>query len=85
MQLVANDPRGGTAELMTMIPFSSPVLMPMRYLLGGASPIQLVLSMAILAASTAGVAVLAARIYRVGILMYGKRPSLRELIRWLRY
>jgi len=85
MQLVANDPRGGTAELMTMIPFSSPVLMPMRYLLGGASPMQLLLSMAILAAATAGVAVLAARIYRVGILMYGKRPSLRELVRWLRY
>lgn len=85
MQLVANDPRGGTAELMTMIPFSSPVLMPMRFLLGGASAVQVVASIAILAASTAGVAILAARIYRVGILMYGKRPSLRELLRWLRY
>jgi len=85
MQLVANDPRGSTAELMTMLPFSSPILMPMRYLLGGASGLQLVLSLAILAASTAGVVTLAARIYRVGILMYGKRPSLRELLRWLRY
>jgi ABC-2 type transport system permease protein len=85
MQLVANDPRGGTAELMTMLPFSSPILMPMRFLLGGASGLQLALSLAILAASTAGVVVVAARIYRVGILMYGKRPSLRELARWLRY
>jgi ABC-2 type transport system permease protein len=85
MQLVANDPRGPTAELMTMLPFSSPILMPMRYLLGGASVTQLLLSIAILAASTAVVAIVAARIYRVGILMYGKRPSLRELLRWLRY
>jgi ABC-2 type transport system permease protein len=85
MQLVANDPRGSTAELMTMLPFSSPILMPMRYLLGGASGLQLMMSIAILAASTAGVAIIAARIYRVGILMYGKRPSLRELARWLRY
>jgi ABC-2 type transport system permease protein len=85
MQLVANDPRGGTAELMTMLPFSSPILMPMRFLLGGASLAQLLLSLAILVASTAIVVVLAARIYRVGILMYGKRPTLRELARWLRY
>jgi ABC-2 type transport system permease protein len=85
MQLVANDPRGSTAELMTMLPFSSPILMPMRYLLGGASVLQLVLSLAILIASTAIVVAIAARIYRVGILMYGKRPSLRELARWLRY
>ena len=85
MSLVANDPRGSAAEILTLIPFSSPVLMPMRFLLGGASGLQLVLSLAILAASTAAVAVLAARIYRVGILMYGKRPSLRELARWLRY
>lgn len=85
MQLVANDPRGGTAELMTLLPFSSPVLMPMRYLLGGASVAQLFLSLAILAGSTALVIAAAARIYRVGILMYGKRPSVRELVRWLRY
>jgi ABC-2 type transport system permease protein len=85
MQLVANDPRGGTAELMTMLPFSSPILMPMRYLLGGASGLQVAMSLAILLASTAGVVFLAARVYRTGILMYGKRPTMRELLRWLRY
>ena len=85
MSLVANDPRGTTAEVLTMVPFSSPVLMPMRFLLGGASALQVALSIAILTASTAVVAAMAARIYRVGILMYGKRPSLRELVRWLRY
>jgi ABC-2 type transport system permease protein len=83
-QLIANDPRGGAAELLTLIPFSSPVLMPMRYLLGGASPTDVAISVAVLAAALAGVVWVAARIYRIGILMYGKRPSLRELARWVR-
>jgi ABC-2 type transport system permease protein len=85
VQLVANDPRGPVAEVLTLVPFSSAVLMPMRWSLGGASLVSLFASIAILAVSTYLVARLAARIYRVGILMYGKRPSLRELVRWLRY
>jgi len=84
-QLVANDPRGGAAQILTMVPFSSPVLMPMRYLLGGATPAELTLSLAILIVSTAVSVVAAGRIYRVGILMVGKRPSLAELARWIRY
>lgn len=84
VQLVANDPRGAVSEALTQIPFSSPILMPMRYLLDAASPGQIGLSIGILAASTAAAVLLAGRIYRVGILSYGKRPSLRELGRWLR-
>jgi ABC-2 type transport system permease protein len=84
LNVIAGDPRGSTAEILTMIPFFSPVLMPMRYLLGGAALPQLLLSIGLLAASTVLAAFAAARIYRVGILMYGKRPSLRELGRWLR-
>ena len=83
--VITNDPRGLGAQILTTIPFSSPILMPMRYLLGGATPAQLALSLGILALSMAGVVWLAARIYRVGILMYGKRPTLRELARWVRY
>jgi ABC-2 type transport system permease protein len=83
-QLVANDPRGTAAEVLTLIPFASPVLMPMRWLLGGASPLDLALSLATLVAAIAGAVWLAARIYRIGILSYGKRPSLRELARWIR-
>ena len=59
--------------------------MPMRWLLGGATTGELVASVVVLALSTWVVALVAARIYRVGILMYGKRPSLRELWRWVRY
>ena len=85
MQLVANDPRGSTAAIMTLVPFSSPILMPMRYLLGGATLVDVVVSAAILFGSTYLVVRAAAKIYRVGILLYGKRPNVKELIRWLRY
>jgi ABC-2 type transport system permease protein len=70
---------------MTTLPFWSALLMPMRYLLGGASLGEVAISLAILVVSTALVARAAAKIYRVGVLMYGKRPGLQELIRWLRY
>lgn len=82
---VTNDPRGQTATVMTMVPFWSPMLMPMRYFLGGANLAQVGISLGILLVSTVLVARAAAKIYRVGILMYGKRPTIRELIRWLRY
>jgi ABC-2 type transport system permease protein len=85
VSLVANNPRGMMAQVMTNVPFSSPILMPMRYLLGGATLLQVLVSAVILIISTLIVIRLAAKIYRVGILMYGKRPSLGELLRWLRY
>jgi ABC-2 type transport system permease protein len=82
---VSGDPRGVTATIMTMIPFWSPLLMPMRYVLGGATPVDIVISLAILGVSTVLIARAAAKIYRIGVLMYGKRPSAQELLRWLRY
>jgi ABC-2 type transport system permease protein len=82
---VTNEPRGTVAQVMTMVPFWSPMLMPVRYFLGGATLGQVGLSLAILGISTVIVSRIAAKIYRVGILMYGKRPSLAELIRWIRY
>jgi ABC-2 type transport system permease protein len=85
MTVVSSDPRGATATFVTMLPCWSPLLMPMRFLLGGAGVGEALLSLAILVASTALVARAAAKIYRVGVLMYGKRPGLGELVRWLRY
>jgi ABC-2 type transport system permease protein len=82
---VTSDPRGSTASFMTMLPFWSPMLMPLRYFLGGATIGQVGISIGILLVSTLVVVRIAAKIYRVGILMYGKRPSLRELVRWVRY
>ena len=85
MTAVTGDPRGGTAAILTQVPFWSPMLMPLRYLLGGATGVQVVISLGILMLSIVVVSRAAAKIYRVGILMYGKRPSLGELLRWLRY
>jgi ABC-2 type transport system permease protein len=82
---VSSDPRGAGATIMTLIPFWSPLLMPMRYVLGGATPLDVVISLAILAVSTVLIARAAAKIYRIGVLMYGKRPTVQELLRWLRY
>ena len=85
IQLVSNEPRGTATIVMTMVPFWSALLMPMRYVLGGATVGEVALSLAILVGSTVLVARAAAKIYRVGVLMYGKRPGLQELVRWLRY
>ncbi len=85
MTAVTGDPRGSTASILTMVPFWSPMLMPLRYLLGGATALDCGLSLGILALSMLVVSRAAAKIFRVGILMYGKRPSVSELIRWLRY
>lgn len=84
-QLIASSPRGGAASVMTMVPFWSPMLMPMRFVLGGATLADVGISLAILLVSTLVVVRAAAKIYRVGVLLYGKRPSVRELARWLRY
>jgi ABC-2 type transport system permease protein len=85
LQVVSNAPRGSTASIMTLVPLWSPMLMPMRFILGGATVGEVALSLGILLVATVLVARAAAKIYRVGVLLYGKRPSVRELIRWLRY
>ena len=85
MTAITGDPRGSSSAIMTLVPMWSPMLMPLRYILGGASPGEVALSLAILAVTTVLIARAAAKIYRVGILMYGKRPGFGELLRWLRY
>jgi ABC-2 type transport system permease protein len=85
MTAITGDPRGSTSAIMTLVPMWSPMLMPLRYILGGASPGEVALSLGILLVSILVIARAAAKIYRVGILMYGKRPGFGELVRWLRY
>ena len=69
-----------------MVPLWSPMLMPMRYVLGGATARRgRDVARRSWSCSTVLVARAAAKIYRVGILMYGKRPGLGELLRWLRH
>ena len=81
---VINDPHGTIATVFSMIPLTSPIVMLMRIPFG--VPIwQLLLSIAILFATFFFVVWFAAKIYRVGILMYGKKPTYKELFKWLKY
>lgn len=81
---VMDNPHGVIAQVFSYIPFTSPVVMLMRIPFG--VPIwQQVLSVVILFATFIGTVWFAAKIYRVGILMYGKKPSYKELLKWLKY
>ena len=82
---VMANPNGGLAVTLSMIPFFAPTLMMLRIAVSSPPLWQILLSMAIMIVTILGAVWLAAKIYRVGILMYGKRPSLAELGRWLRY
>ena len=80
----AENPNGSLAFWTSMCPLTSPVVMMVRLPFG--VPLwQLALSLSLLYASFVGTSYLGGRIYRTGILLYGKRPGLKELWRWLRY
>ena len=81
---VINDPHGSIAVLFSHIPFTSPIVMLMRVPFG-VSWYELVISMALLMVTFVFMVWLAAKIYRVGILMYGKKPTYKDLYKWLKY
>jgi ABC-2 type transport system permease protein len=83
--IIQRGPNSPLAVALTLFPLTSPILMVCRITVQTPPLWQIALSLAICVATTAGVIRLSAKIYRVGILMYGKRPSLVELFRWLRY
>ncbi len=78
------DPTSSLSVWMSMIPFTSPMVMMARIPFG-IDPWQIAASLAILLISTVAMIWLAAKIYRVGIFMYGKKPTWKELIKWTRY
>jgi ABC-2 type transport system permease protein len=82
--IIAN-PTSTASVALSMVPFFAPTLMMMRIAVVNPPLWQILLSMGIMLATILGCVWVAARIYRVGILMYGKRPSITELGRWLRY
>lgn len=81
---VINDPNSTLAFWLSMIPFTSPMVMMARIPFGIPAG-QIVASLAILYASVVFLIWLSAKIYRVGIFMYGKKPTFKELIRWAKY
>lgn len=81
---VIKNPEGPLAFWASHIPFTSPIIMMVRIPFG-VPWYEILISIAILAVSTYGAVWVAAKIYRTGILMYGKKPSWKELGKWLTY
>ena len=84
VQVVIDNPHGGLAYWLSMIPFTSPIIMIARIPFG--VPLhELLLSISLLIGGFLLTTWVAAKIYRVGILMYGKKISYKELWKWLKY
>lgn len=81
---VLRAPNSTAAVVLSLIPFFTPMLMFLRLNVGSPPAWQILLSIGLLLATNVAVLWVSARIYRVGILMYGKRPTLPELARWVR-
>jgi ABC-2 type transport system permease protein len=84
LSVVTNDPYGKIAFWLSMIPFTSPIAMVVRMPYGVPSW-ELALSMGILIVGFIGTVWIASRIYRVGILMYGKKTTFKEMFKWFTY
>lgn len=82
---VITNPDGPIAQVFSFVPFTAPLIMYTRVIVGKPEALAVTLSIAGLVVTIAIVLWLASRIYRVGILMYGKKPNLPEIMRWLRY
>ncbi|MGH9936393.1 MAG: ABC transporter permease [Blastocatellia bacterium] len=83
--LAMENPNSVTVTVLSLIPFFGPSLMFLRIALGSAPAWQIAASIGLLVVTIIAVVWIAAKIYRVGVLMYGKRPTLPELVRWLKY
>lgn len=83
--LIIRDPNGTASIVLSLVPFFGPVLMFLRIAVQTPPVWQIILSLGLMLITIVGCSWLAAKIYRVGILMYGKRPTVPELLKWLRY
>jgi ABC-2 type transport system permease protein len=83
--VILNDPNSPLSVVLSITPFLSPILMTLRVAMQTPPLWQIALALLFSTLTTIWVIRLSAKIYRVGILMYGKRPSLKELRRWMRY
>jgi ABC-2 type transport system permease protein len=82
---IVRAPDSTLARVVSLIPFCSPLLMNLRTSLTSVPAWEIVLSVVLMSLTILAVVWISSRIYRVGILMYGKRPNLPEIIRWLKY
>ncbi|HMS03456.1 MAG TPA: ABC transporter permease [Gemmatimonadaceae bacterium] len=84
VQGIVTNPDGTLAQALTLVPFSAPIVLPLRLSLTPIPTGEAIGAIALLGLSAALATLLSARIYRTGVLMYGKRATLGEVWRWLR-
>ncbi|HMF63864.1 MAG TPA: ABC transporter permease [Edaphobacter sp.] len=82
---VISNPSGPIARVISLIPFCTPLIMYLRISLAMPPVWEIALSVLLMLVTICAILWVASRIYRVGILMYGKKPSLPEILRWLKY
>ena len=82
---VITNPSGPFATALSLVPFCTPLVMYLRISLAMPPAWQIALSIVLMLITIYAILWVASRIYRVGILMYGKKPNLPEIMRWLRY
>jgi ABC-2 type transport system permease protein len=85
MMSVLREPNSPLAVWTSMIPFFAPIIMYLRISVQTPPLWQITVSVGLLAATVWVMIVLCGRIYRVGVLMYGKRPTLPEILKWVKY
>ncbi len=82
---ITNNPDGAVPQFLSIFPLTSPIVMFQRLIIGSPEAWEVIACMSLLLLTIAVVALLGAKIFRVGILMTGKRPTAREILRWVRY
>jgi len=81
---LVNDPNGTLGKVITFIPFWAPFALPVRYSITPLPFWEVISAIAVMILSVLAVAWVAGRVYRVGILSYGKKASFRDVARWIR-
>lgn len=83
--IIVSNPNSVLSTVLSFIPFMTPLIMYLRLSLTAVPPWQIALSIGLMLVTIYAILWVASRIYRVGILMYGKKPTLPEILRWLKY
>jgi ABC-2 type transport system permease protein len=78
------DPNGTAAHVLTFVPMLTPFVVPLRFSISPLPAVELLLSLAVTVAGMLLIVWVASRIYRIGILSYGKKASFRDVLRWVR-
>jgi ABC-2 type transport system permease protein len=85
IQPILINPSSRLATVMSWLPFSAPIIMPLRLSVASVPAIEIALTLLGLVIACVAAVWVASRIYRVGLLMYGKKPTIREMARWVSY